>query len=142
MELKTILLGQRPERVWTGGSGEAIVLLHGAWAGAEAYWSTVTDDLERTHLVVAPELPLLHSPEGLPNFGAYVAWLARRTCPRQERCAQDAASPGAVDTRDDPGSRPPAADRAPGRIPPGAAQVPEAVGWRRGPVIHLTDMLF
>jgi hypothetical protein len=52
VELKTILLGHRPERVWTGGSGEAIVLPHGA------------------------------------------------------------------------------------------AQVPEAVGWRRGPVIHLTDMLF
>ena len=76
MELKTILLGQRPARVWTGGTGEAIVLLHGGWAGAEAYWSTVTDDLERTHLVVAPELPLVHSPEGLPSFGAYAAWLA------------------------------------------------------------------
>lgn len=71
MELKTILLGQRPVRVWTGGTGEAIVLLHGGWAGAEAYWSTVTDDLERTHLVIAPELPLVHSPEGLPSFGAY-----------------------------------------------------------------------
>ena len=76
MELKTILLGQRPARVWTGGRGEAIVLLHGGWAGAEAYWSTVTDDLERTHLVVAPELPLIHSPEGLPSFGAYVTLLA------------------------------------------------------------------
>ena len=76
MELKTILLGQRPARVWTGGTGEAIVLLHGGWAGAEAYWSTVTDDLERTHLVVAPELPLVHSPEGLASFGAYADWLA------------------------------------------------------------------
>lgn len=76
MELKTILLGQRPARVWTGGTGEAIVLLHGGWAGAEAYWSTVTDDLERTHFVVAPELPLVHSREGLPSFGACAAWLA------------------------------------------------------------------
>ncbi len=76
MELKTVLLGQRPARVWTGGRGEAIVLLHGGWAGAEAYWSTVTDDLERTHFVVAPELPAIHSPEALPSFGAYAAWLA------------------------------------------------------------------
>lgn len=76
MELKTISLGQRPARVWTGGTGEAIVLLHGGWAGAEAYWSTVTDDLERTHLVVAPELPLIGSADGLPTFGAYAAWLA------------------------------------------------------------------
>jgi len=118
VEQKTILLGQRPERVWTGGSGEAIVLLHRGWAGEEAYWSTVTDDFERTHLVVVPELPLVHSPVGLTSFGAYATWLAGRTRPRQERCAQDAAVPGAVATRDDPGSRPPAADRAPGRIPP------------------------
>ncbi len=104
MELKTILLGQRPARVWTGGSGEAIVLLHGGWAGQEAYWSTVTDDFERTHLVVVPELPLVHSPEGLTSFGAYATWLAGRTRPRQERCAQDAAVPGAVATRDDPGA--------------------------------------
>lgn len=76
MELKTISLGQRPARVWTGGTGEAIVLLHGGWAGAEAYWSTVTDDLERTHLVVAPEMPLIGSADGLPTFGAYAAWLA------------------------------------------------------------------
>jgi pimeloyl-ACP methyl ester carboxylesterase len=76
MELRTIPLGQRPVRVWTGGTGEAIVLLHGGWAGAEAYWSTVTDDLERTHFVIAPELPPFHSPEGLPSFGAYATWLA------------------------------------------------------------------
>lgn len=76
LEQRTILLGQRPARVWTGGTGEAIVLLHGGWAGAEAYWSTVTDDLERTHLVVAPEMPLIGSPDGLPTFGAYAAWLS------------------------------------------------------------------
>ena len=76
MDAKTIPLGQRPARVWTGGSGEAIVLLHGGWAGAEAYWSTVADELERSHLVVAPELPGIGAPgELLPSFGAYAAWL-------------------------------------------------------------------
>jgi len=44
------LLGQRPARVWTGGTGEAIVLLHGGWAGAEPCWSTERDDLERTRI--------------------------------------------------------------------------------------------
>jgi len=44
------------------------VLLHGGWAGTEAYWSTVTDDLERTHLVIASE--------GRPSFGAYADLLA------------------------------------------------------------------
>ena len=76
MESKTIPLGQRPARVWTGGSGEAIVLLHGGWAGAEAYWSKVADELARSQLVVAPELPGIGAPgELLPSFGAYAAWL-------------------------------------------------------------------
>ena len=76
MEAKTIPLGQRPARVWTGGSGEAIVLLHGGWAGAEAYWSTVTGELERSHQVVAPDLPGIGVPGALlPSFGAYAAWL-------------------------------------------------------------------
>lgn len=71
------MLGQRPGRVWTGGKGEAIVLLHGQWAGAEAYWSTVTENLERSHLVVAPELPGIGDADQplLPTFGAYAAWL-------------------------------------------------------------------
>ena len=77
MEPRTIPLGQRPARVWTGGSGEAIVLLHGEWAGAEAYWSTVTDELKRAHLVIVPELPGIGPSDEppLPTFGAYAAWL-------------------------------------------------------------------
>src|ERR1700730_474534 len=82
VEAKTIPLGQRAARVWTGGSGEAIVLLHGGWAGAEPYWSTVTGELERSHQVVAPELPGIGAPgELLPSFGAYAAWLAARLDP-------------------------------------------------------------
>lgn len=77
MEQKTFLLGQRPARVWTGGTGEAIVLLHGGWGGAEAHWSKVTDDLEVDHLVVAPELPGLGATEApmLASFGDYAGWL-------------------------------------------------------------------
>ena len=78
MEQRTIPLGERPARLWTGGKGDAIVLLHGGWAGAEAYWSTITDDLERSHLVVAPELPGIGTVDEppLPTFGAYAGWLA------------------------------------------------------------------
>ena len=76
MELKTIPLGQGTARVWTAGQGEAIVLLHGEWAGAEAYWFKVADELASTHLVVAPELPGIGAPgDLLPTFGAYAAWL-------------------------------------------------------------------
>ena len=76
MEQKTIPLGQGTARVWTAGQGEAIVLLHGPWAGAEAYWSKVADELAGTHRVVAPELPGIGVPGAvLPTFGAYARWL-------------------------------------------------------------------
>lgn len=76
MEQKTIPLGQGTARVWTAGTGEAIVLLHGPWAGAEAYWSKVADELAGTHRVVAPELPGIGVPGAvLPTFGAYARWL-------------------------------------------------------------------
>ena len=76
MELKTLPLGPGTARVWTAGTGEAIVLLHGPWAGAEAYWSKVADELAQTHRVIAPELPGIGSPgDLLPSFGAYAAWL-------------------------------------------------------------------
>lgn len=76
MEQQAIPLGQGTARVWTGGRGEAIVLLHGGWAGAEAYWSKVADELAGTHRVVAPELPGIGVPGAvLPTFGAYAAWL-------------------------------------------------------------------
>lgn len=71
-----IPLGHRTARVWTGGRGEAIVLLHGEWAGAEAYWFKVADELAAAHLVVAPELPGIGVPGAmLATFGAYAAWL-------------------------------------------------------------------
>jgi len=52
------------------------VLLHGGWAGAEAYWSKVADELAATHRVIVPELPGIGVPGAvLPSFGAYAAWL-------------------------------------------------------------------
>lgn len=76
MDLSTLPLGPATARVWTAGAGEAIVLLHGPWAGAEAYWFNVADELAKTHRVVAPELPGIGAPgDLLPSFGAYAAWL-------------------------------------------------------------------
>ena len=66
-------------RVWTAGTGEAIVLLHGAWGGAEAYWSKVTDELAKTHMVIAPELPGVGNTDEPPvgGFRDYATWLGR-----------------------------------------------------------------
>ncbi len=64
-------------RLWTGGTGEAIVLVHGGWGGAETHWSTIADDLAATHLVIAPELPGLGVTDEPPlaGFRDYAAWL-------------------------------------------------------------------
>lgn len=76
MEQQTIPLGQGTARVWTAGQGDAIVLLHGGWAGAQAYWSKVADELAAKYRVLAPELPGIGMPGTvLPTFGAYAAWL-------------------------------------------------------------------
>lgn len=58
---QTVKLGHRQRgttgQVWVGGSGPAVVLLHGGWAGARAHWSPVWEALARHHRVIAPELP-------------------------------------------------------------------------------------
>ncbi|MCC6527036.1 MAG: alpha/beta hydrolase [Polyangiaceae bacterium] len=66
-----------PARVFVGGSGPALLLLHGGWAGAQAHWSRVWSQLARRHQVIAPDLPGLGEPPG-PGLGRlerYVAWL-------------------------------------------------------------------
>jgi pimeloyl-ACP methyl ester carboxylesterase len=40
-----------------GGKGPALLLLHGAWAGAKLHWSPVWDRLAGRFLVIAPDLP-------------------------------------------------------------------------------------
>ena len=103
VDSKTIPLGQRPARVWTGGSGEAIVLLHGGWAGAEAYWSTVADELERSHLVVAPELPGIGMPASccrasapMPRGSTGCSARLRSTAPRSSAIRWAPPSPGVL----------------------------------------------
>jgi pimeloyl-ACP methyl ester carboxylesterase len=68
----------RPARVWVGGDGEALVLLHGGWGGARPHWSTVWDRLAEAGRVVAPELPGLGDEgPGLGSLSAYAAWVRR-----------------------------------------------------------------
>lgn len=66
--------------VWRGGSaGAPMVLLHGGWAGAQAHWSPVWDELAARYRVVAPDLPGIAADAGpaLTRYDAYVDWLAR-----------------------------------------------------------------
>lgn len=69
----------RPSRAWTGGEGDALVLVHGAWGDARSHWSRVWEPLAERFRVIAPELPGLgdRSAPGLPSFDAYAGWVAR-----------------------------------------------------------------
>jgi pimeloyl-ACP methyl ester carboxylesterase len=74
---KRVALRHKEARVWTGGSGECLLLLHGGWAGAAAHWSCVWHALADRFLVVAPELPGIADGDEapLPTFGVYGLWL-------------------------------------------------------------------
>ncbi len=67
----------RPGRVFTGGRGQALLLIHGGWGGAEFHWSRVWDALATRYRVVAPDLPGLGAIEqpALGSIGEYAAWL-------------------------------------------------------------------
>ena len=68
----------RPARVFSGGTGSALLLVHGGWAGAHFHWSRVWEQLARSHRVIAPDLPGLGEVEqpALESVRAYAEWLA------------------------------------------------------------------
>jgi len=63
--------------VWTGGQGEPVVLLHGAWSGARLHWAPIWDELAERFRVVAPDLPgLADETAAAPrSFDETVAWV-------------------------------------------------------------------
>ena len=54
---RQLCVGGRSARVWTGGDGPALLLLHGGLGGAQMHWGPVFEGLARAHRVVAPDLP-------------------------------------------------------------------------------------
>jgi len=55
-DTQLLISGQRI-RVWTGGTGTALLLLHAAWGDALMSWAPVMNVLSRDFLVIAPDLP-------------------------------------------------------------------------------------
>ena len=76
-QLSPSVQGQ-PARVFCGGSGSPLLLVHGGWGGAHFHWSSVWEQLARSHLVVAPDLPGLGAVDqpARPSVAAYAEWLA------------------------------------------------------------------
>jgi pimeloyl-ACP methyl ester carboxylesterase len=77
VEPTEVLVRGKPARVFVGGAGDALLLVHGGWAGARMHWSRVWDALAEHHRVIAPDLPGLGAVEQapLPTVRDYAAWL-------------------------------------------------------------------
>jgi pimeloyl-ACP methyl ester carboxylesterase len=67
----------RPARVFRGGRGPALLLIHGGWGGAAAHWEPVFAPLAAHFDVVAPDLPGFDdpAPAGPRSVDDYADWL-------------------------------------------------------------------
>jgi len=79
MEARTFEIEGHPARVWVGGQGTPILLLHGRWGGAAVQWGSVWTALSEHALVIAPELPGIgEGSQGNPcGFAGYARWVVR-----------------------------------------------------------------
>lgn len=67
----------RPARVWRGGSGPALLLLHGGVGDARLHWEPVWEKLAHSFVVAAPDLPGFGETAPLPSasFSAFADWV-------------------------------------------------------------------
>ena len=74
-----IRIAARQVRVWRGGSGPNLLLLHGGMGDAQWHWHTVWETLGDSFQIVAPDLPRFGSTVELPNLSwqELLEWLAR-----------------------------------------------------------------
>jgi pimeloyl-ACP methyl ester carboxylesterase len=75
MTPKDIMLSGKRVRVFTGGTGPALLLLHSAWGDAEMSWASVWNGLSEFFTVIAPDLPGFGASEPLdvPTLAANAA---------------------------------------------------------------------
>ncbi|MGH2523317.1 MAG: alpha/beta fold hydrolase, partial [Anaerolineales bacterium] len=78
LSARTLKVQGRPARVWRGGSGPALLLLHGGIGDAQLHWETVWGRLADSFTVAAPDLPGFSGTDPLPvaSFGAFAEWTA------------------------------------------------------------------
>ncbi|MBK8692246.1 MAG: alpha/beta fold hydrolase [Deltaproteobacteria bacterium] len=67
----------RGARIFHGGAGPAVLLIHGGWGGARSHWETVFEPLAEGFEVVAPDLPGFEDgvPGGPHSVDDYADWL-------------------------------------------------------------------
>jgi len=77
VECAEITVRGQPARVFVGGAGDALLLVHGGWGGAELHWNQVWNPLAKRYRVIAPDLPGLGwvQQPALSSVRAYAGWL-------------------------------------------------------------------
>jgi len=66
LECGVVAVQQRPTRVWRGGTGGPLLLLHAAGGDAYTGWHRIWDDLARDFTVVAPDWPGFGESQAMP----------------------------------------------------------------------------
>ncbi len=72
-----LMVQGRPARVWRGGTGKALVLLHGEMGDASAHWRWCWSTLAERFSVFAPDLPGcggMTAPLPEPSLAGFVDW--------------------------------------------------------------------
>lgn len=74
-----IRIAARQVRLWRGGEGANLLLLHGGLGDARWHWDTVWEALAESFQVAAPDLPRYGNTVALPNlsWSELLDWLAR-----------------------------------------------------------------
>ena len=73
-----VALPAQSARVYRGGRGRPLLLIHGGWGGASLHWGAVWERLAERFEVIAPDLPGVgrFDQKGLGSLDAYSRWLA------------------------------------------------------------------
>lgn len=74
-----IRIAARQVRVWRGGAGPNLLLLHGGYGDAQWHWHSVWETLAESFCIAAPDLPRFGGTVTLPNLSCaeLLEWLAR-----------------------------------------------------------------
>jgi pimeloyl-ACP methyl ester carboxylesterase len=79
MQAEDLTLDGRRVRLWRGGDGPALLLLHGGMTDAESHWDRIWDRLTPHFTVIAPDWPGFGGSQPLrrPTYPRLVAWMDR-----------------------------------------------------------------